>query len=285
MDDKFILLLQEVKYHPRSYMSKLDARFETPSIVRITRKEELRKITKAPLFDEKYLVIFESIKAFEDNLAFLSFAHMFPVLHLETASQIEDAKFLCKEFSIPYKVYNNKFTREDAIALIQENASETVSDAVIKAIIRQVGLSPLRIMTAVGVCEQMGYKVSTVERYIDKWIYPDLRKLIECLLGVPSSKTAMHNAMRYLHLNRHWYRYVKRNLIDELNTVLEVYKAKLSGELYSENLYAFIEEEHITRARVMFGLKLFENVSIASVFALREFLVKASLMDVVLRLS
>ena len=146
-------------------------------------------------------------------------------------------------------------------------------------------MNPLRIITAVSVCEQMGYTRAVVEKYIDKWVYPDLRKLIECLLGVPPSARAVSSSLRYLHLNRHWYSSVRRNIEDELDSVLEIYKDKISGNLYSEALYNYIEEKRVTRARVMFALRLFERVSIASIFALREFIKNASLVDVVLQLS
>lgn len=283
--EDFVLLLQEVPYHPRSYLEKLNAQFEVTSIVSIHGKDDVRKYRKPPLFDDRYLVLFEDLRVFSDNKAYLSFNTMFPVVHLEAATQLEDAEFLCKEAGIPYKVFRNYFTREDAYALIQANATQPVSENLCKAIVRQVGLSPIRIVTAVGVCEQLGYKASVVERYVDKWVYPDIRKLIECLLGVPRSKSALRNALTYLHINRFWYRYVKRNLIDELDIILQVYKDKLDGKIGSDQLFAYIEETHTTRARVMFALRLYEHVGISSVFALREFIKYARLMDVVLRLN
>ena len=284
MDD-FVLLLQEVQYHPKSYLEKLNSMFEVPSVIRVMRKEELRRITKPPLFDEKYLVLFDDIQLFEANRAFISFNLMFPVLHVESARQMDDAKFICKEHGLPFSVFQNIFSKEDAAQLIQAHATTAVSDDVCKAIVRQVGLNPLRIITAVSVCEQMGYTRAVVEKYIDKWVYPDLRKLIECLLGVPPSARAVSSSLRYLHLNRHWYSSVRRNIEDELDSVLEIYKDKISGNLYSEALYNYIEEKRVTRARVMFALRLFERVSIASIFALREFIKNASLVDVVLQLS
>ena len=283
--EEFVLLLQEVNYHPNSYLEKLDSKFESPSIIRVTKKEELRKVTKPPLFDEKYLVLFDELKLFQENRAYLSLKLMFPVLHVESKSALDDAVFYMKEYNIPYKIFCNVFTEEEAKSLIYSQASQDVSESVCKAIIRQVGLNPLRIITAVGVCEQMGYSVSTVEKYIDKWMYPDIRKLIECLLGVPSNGRAVQYSMRYLHLNRHWYRFVRKNIVDELDSVLDVYKDKLNGDLYNENMYNYLEEKRVTRARVMFALKLFDRVSISTVFALREFVKNSNLVDIVLRLS
>lgn len=285
MQEGFVLLLQEVAYHPRSYFTKLNGRFEVTSIVHVHGKDEVRRYTKPPMFDDKYLLIFEDLRVFENNKAYISFATMFPVLHVESLTQLEDAIFVCKEASIPYKVFKNTFTKEDAYALIQAQATEPVNDAFCKALVKQVGLSPLRIITAMGVCEQLGYKASIIERYIDKWVYPDTRKLIECLLGVPRSASAVRSSLLYLQLNRFWYRYVQKTLLEELEVILQVYKDKLAGKLSSEQLFAYVESEHITRARVMFALKLFERVGIPAVFALREFIKSASLMEVVLRLE
>lgn len=283
-DSGFVLLLHEVSFHPNSYLNRLSSKFEVASVVRVHRKEELRKYRKPPLFDDKYLLIFDDLKVFEDNKAYIYFETMFPVLHLETKSQVEDAEFMLKESKLPYKIFHNGFEKEDAYRMIQERSSEPVSDNFCKTLVRQVGLSPLRIMTALDVCEQLGYKVSVIERYVDKWIYPDTRKLIECLLGVPRNASAVSNALMYLQLNRYWYRYVQKTLLSELDIVLQIFKDKLAGRLSSENIFEYIEEEHITRARVMFGLRLFEKVSITTVFALREFLKSASLLEVILRL-
>lgn len=283
--ENFVLVLREVAYHPKSYLTKLVSQFEVTSVVHVRQRDELRKYSKSPLFDEKYLLIFEDLKLLVDNKPFIVFETMFPVLHVESVGQLEDAQFVLNELGLPFKVFNNVFTREDAYAFIQEKASEHVSDSFCKAVVRQVGLSPIRIMTALGVCEQVGYKESVLESYVDKWVYPDVRKLIECLLGVPRSKSAIRKSLLYLKLNRYWYRYVQRTVLDELDTLLKVYTDKIQGRLSSDSIFAYTESEHVTRSRVMFALGLFERVSITSVFALREYMKIAPLMDVVLRLS
>lgn len=281
----FVLLLQEVAYHTRSYLTKLYRKFEITSVVHIHGKEELKKYNKGPIFDDRYLVIFENAKIFESNKAYLSFDIMFPVVHVETVSQLEDAEFICKELNISYKIFRNLFTRDDAFKLIQSHAGENVSDDFCKAVVKQVGLSPLRIITALGVCDQLGYTTKIIEKYVDRWVYPDTRKLVECLLGVPCSVSAVRSSLLYLQINRHWYRYVQKILLDELDTILQVYKDKLTGNLCSDSIFVYIESQHITRARVMFALRLFEKVSISTVFALREFIKTASLMEVALRLG
>ena len=122
-----------------------------------------------------------------------------------------------------------------------------------------------------------------MQKYIDKWVYPDTRKLIQCLLGQPPSKAAIRNSLGYLHSNRHWYKSVKKILLDEIDGILEVYNAKLAGKLESQLLLDYIENSKTTRSRVMFALKLFNNVSIASVYALKSFLQTADIMEVALR--
>lgn len=284
MED-FVLLLQEVAYHPNSYLTKIMKNFELTSIVQITKKEELRKYSKPPLFDEKYLILFEDIKIFSENKAFLSFKLMFPVLHIESATALDEAIALCRESDIPYKIFRNAFLREDAFSFIQEKASVPVSDKMCKAIVRQVGLNPIRITTAVGVCEQLGYKESIIDRYVDKWIYPDVRKVIECLLGVPRNRSAVRNALMYLHLNRFWYKYTKRVLLDEIECIFQVYRDKLDGKIGSDQVFSYIEASNITRSRVMFALSLYERVSISSILVLREFIKTATLLELVLRLN
>lgn len=280
-----MLLLHEVSYHPNSYIKKLSSSFEATSVVRVRGKDDLRKYSRAPLFDPKYLVIFEDLKLFTENKSFLNFSIMLPVLHLESKVQLGDAEFVCKEFDIPYKVYSNEFSRDDAYALIQSEASQPVSDSVCKAIVRQVGLSPLRILTAVGVCEQLGFKVSVVEHYIDKWVYPDFRRLIECLLGVPRNKSSVRRSLMYLHVNRYWFRQVRKRILEELEYILEVYKDKLLGKLGQDQLFSYIEEKQTTRSRAIFALGLFEKVSLSTVFALREFIKSADILEVAMGLN
>ena len=283
--DLHVLLLQEVRYHPESYLTRLTSMFEVTSIVNIRRKEELRKLNSKPLFNKKYLVLFDDLEVFESNKSLLSYTFMVPVVHVEHKSQLEDAKFICNGSDIPFKVYVNEFTRPQAMRFMQSQAKSELSDAVCKAIIRQTGLSPLRILVAIAVLEQVGYSESNVQKYVDKWVYPDIRSLIMCLLGYPITKKAYQRLLAYLHTNRHWYRYIKKNILDELDSVLTVYRDKIEGKIEDQMLFEYVETTRISRARVTYALRLFNSVSIVSVFALREFIKSASLMEVVLRLE
>lgn len=283
--DDFILLLHEVPYHPDSYLTKLTSKFEGPSILHITKKEELRKYRTPPLFNERYLVLFDGLKVLQENLAYIRYSIMFPVLTVESKSQLDDAIFYIGTTSHKYRVYRNLFTKEDAIRFVHKTAREEVSESFCKTVIRQVGLSPLRIVTALNVCDQMGYTSKTIERYVDKHVYIDRRRVIDALFKVSRSKAAYRSAFLYLQMNRHWYRYVQSDLVEELDMVLKIYKDKLEGVLRRENLFNYLEENHMTRAQVLYATTLFEQVGVSSVLALREFLKSASLLEVAERLS
>lgn len=284
-NDDFILVLWEVPFHPNSYLNKLTSRFETPSVVRVTKKEELRKYKAPPLFDAKYLVIFETLKSLQDNFALIHYAQMFPVLLVENRAQFDDALFFLNTAKGKYRVFHNEFLKEDAIAFVAASAKEQVSESFCKAVVRHVGLSPLRIMTALSVCDQMGYTIKNLERYVDKYVYLDQRKLIEALLGVPRSKASLRASFLYLQLNRHWYRYVQKDLLDELTAIIQIYKDKLSGVLRKETVFIYMDERSLTRSQVTYALSLFDKVSLVNVFSLREFIKSASLLEVVSQLS
>lgn len=283
--EKFILLLWEIPYHPHSYLQKLVKRFEAPSVVRVTRKDELRKFRAAPLFDAKYLVLFEDLRSLQDNLALIKFETMFPVLQVENRSQVDDAIFYLNAVKTEYRVYHNDFNREDAIKFVHEEAKMPVSESFCKAVVRHVGCSPLRILTAVSVCDQMGYTESVLRKYVDKWVYLDRRKLIEALLGIPRSAAAVRSAAVYLQMNRQWYKSVAKDMAEELSTILQIYSDHLDGTLRSDTLFDYLESKHLTRAHVTYALGLFERVSIATVFALREFIKTASLLEVAAMLA
>lgn len=285
MENNYVLILYEVKFHPKSLLPKLTGSVETTSIVHVNNKTQFRQYNKRPLFDEKYLVLFDDVNTFKKSKESLSFKTMFPVVSVDSKTAVDDLKFICRNADIPYKVCYNEFTREHAYTLISEQATQKVSDAVAKAIIRQVGLNPMRIITAIAVCEQVGYSASNVEKYVDKWTYPDIRKIIECLLGVPPSATAKRNAYLYLHANRHWFKHVRKRISTELEAMLSIYQAKIAGQLADSNMLDYMEENRVPRARIAYTLKMFDKVSIVELLSLNEFIKSASILEVALRLN
>lgn len=281
-EDAFVLILLEILYHPRSYMQILLDKFEVTSILRIYREDDLQGITSPPVYDNRYLVFFEDAKVFERCKGLIRYEFMFPVLRVETKSAMQDAVFFCRQNKIPYRIYNNEFSKEDALALIAANCTERVSDAFCKALLKHTKLSPMRILTALDVCSHVGYTVAAVEKYVDTWVYPGYRELIECLLGVSRSKAARQRVLQYLHSNRSWFSFIQKTLLGELDTVMVVYSAKSSGQLGPTQLLDFSDAKGIPRSSLMFALRLYDNVSVAEVVTLREFIKTADLLKVVL---
>ena len=284
MTANFVLLLQEVKYHPDSVLTRLTRDFESPSIVHGNKRDILRNYQKPPLFDPRYLVIFDDIKLFENNIPYINFSTMAIIVVSESSAQTEEVKFLCQEKDVPFRIAYNEFTKERAISFVAEKAGVAVSDSFCKTVVRYAGRNPLRILTALSVCEQLGYKVSVVEKYVDRWIYPDSRKVIECLLHVPRNASAIRFAYSYLHLHRFYPNYVKRVLLEELDVLVICFRDKLNGRLSRESLLSYLEEKRLSRSRVMFALELYSKVSFASIIALREFIRNASYIELALRL-
>lgn len=286
IDSTGVLLLQEAPLHPNSVLSGLRPRFEKPSIVNVTKRDVLRAYSKPPIFDEKYLVIFEDYKAFEGNAAYIRFGFMFPVVICSRRSALEDSIDLCKTKSIPYKVYVNAFEKEDAMSLIRDLASEEVSDNFCKVLINRVGLNPQRIISAVMVCEQVGYKTSNISRYIDKYTYIDVYDVLESLLQVCKSRAQIKRAALYVHTNRLWYkRYTRVTLVKEMDTLIQIYYDLIDGVLTPFTVQAYIEEKRIPKYRVMYAIDLYSQKSLVELLSLRQFLSTASILEVAMRLS
>ena len=121
-----------------------------------------------------------------------------------------------------------------------------------------------------------------MEKYVDTWVYPGYRELIECLLGVSRSKAARQRVLQYLHSNRSWFSFIQKTLLEELDTVMVVYSAKSSGQLGPTQLLDFSDAKGIPRSSLMFALRLYDNVSVAEVVTLREFIKTADLLKVVI---
>lgn len=282
----YVLVLQEVELHPHSYLSKLEGAFETPSIAHIHSKDGLKRYTFPPVYDAKYLVLFESFKVFEANLAFIHLDFMFPVVLCSSKSQSEDARYLCLEKKIPCRTFVNQFAKEDATDLIRDLATEEVSDSFCKTLITRVGLSPRRIVSAMMVCEQVGYSTSNISKYVDKHSYIDIYDVIESLLGICSSGAQMKRACLYIHQNRLWYRkFTKQALIKEAELLLKLYQDITQGILTEYTMREYIEQERVSRYRVLYAFDLYGRVSYVSLLGLKQFLEQAGILEVALQLS
>lgn len=281
-----VLLLQEVPLHPNSVMKSLEPRFEKPSIVRVAKRDALRSYQKPPIFDDKYLVIFEDKKVFEGNVAFLRLQFMFPVVLCPNKGALTDVIDLCKEKHLPYRVYVNKFEKADAIDLIQSLASEKVSHTFCETLIRRVGLSPKRILSAVMVCEQVGYTTSNVSKYIDKYTYIDIYDVVETLLGICRSNAQRKRAAVYLHTNRLWYRrYTQPQLVKELELMIKIYQDLIGGKLTPYSVQAYIESEKVPKYRVLYTVDLYSRISLIELLSLKQFLSQATILEVAMRIA
>lgn len=286
MEGQFVLILQEVGLHPHSYLDKLEGAFEAPSIVHVHSRDGLRRYNTPPVYDEKYLVLFDDVKILEANITYIHLEFMFPVVLCETKGKADDARYLCQDKKIPCRVHEHKFLQADGIDLIHELASERVSDSFCKALLTRVGKSPRRILSAIMVCEQVGYKTSNITKYVDKYTYVDVYDVIESLLGITRSGAQRTRAAMYIHQNRFWYRkFTRPTLTKELESLLKMYSDITEGVLTEYTVHDYAESSRIPRFRVLYAFNLYERVSYITLLSLRQFLEKASILEVTMRLS
>ena len=279
-------MLQEVPLHPHSYLEELENAFERPSVVTIHGKDALRKYNSPPIYNDRYLVIFEGLRALENNLAYIHLDFMLPVVLCSSRSQSDDIRYLCAEKKIPCKVFVNQFKRADGIDLIHNLATEEVSNSFCESLMSRVGLSPQRIVSAMMVCEQVGYSPSNIAKYVDKYSYIDIYDVIESLLGITKSMAQRKRAALYLHQNRFWYRrFTKPALLKEIELLMKLYNDITNGTLTEYTVRDYIESEKVSRYRVLYAIDLYERIAYVTLMSLQQFLEHASILEVVLRLS
>lgn len=282
----YILVLREPPLHPHSYLCKLEESFEKPSIAHVYGRDGLRAYMTPPVYDDKYLVIFENPRALESNLAYLKYDIMFPVVVCGTKGELEDMRYLCKSKGLTYKVFENKFEKQDAIDMIMELATEEVPKTFCEALVSRVGLSPKRIISAMMVLEQVGYKTVNISKYVDKYRYTDIYEVIESLLGICKSGAHRRRVALFLHQNRLWYdKYTKKSLLREVDLLLKLFSDITDGTLCEYTLHEYVEKEQVSRYRALYAVDLYESVPYATLLSLKMFLEKAKLLEVVLHLA
>ena len=163
-EEGYILVLQEVPLHPHSYLEKLEGAFEKPSIVYVHSKDALRRYTAPPIYDKKYLVIIEGKRVLESNLPFVQLDFMLPVVLCSSKGQSDDVCYLCADKKVPCRTFVNQFKKADGVDLVRELATEEVSTNFCESLVARVGLSPQRIVSAMMVCEQVGYTTSNISK-------------------------------------------------------------------------------------------------------------------------
>ncbi len=287
MEDRgFVLALQEVPLHPHSYLTKLESAFERPSVVHIHSRDGLRRYTTPPIYDAQYLVVFESAKLLESNVTFVHLDFMFPVVVCATKGQTEDVRYLCQDKKLPCRVFVNKFKKEDGVDLVRELTPEYLSQSFCETLVSRVGLSPQRIISAMMVCEHVGYTTGNISKYVDKYNHIDVYDVIESLLGICRSQAQMRRAALYVHQNRLWYKkFTQQILLREAELLLKLYQDITDGTLTEYTLHDYIDKERVPRYRVLYAIELYERVSYVALLSLKQFLEHASILEVTLRLS
>lgn len=283
---KCVLIVQEQAMHPQSVVDYLTARFEKPSVLNIREKDALKSLSSPPVYDDRYLLLFDNLKVFEGNIPFIRASYMFLVVLCVSKSMREDAVAICQEKSVDFEVYVNEFNKSDAKLMIRSLASESVSESFCDSLVSRVGLSPQRIISAIMVLEQVGYKTSNITKYIDKNIRIDVLDVIESLLHICRSRAQVKRAALYIHLNRMWYnRYTRAVLLKEVDSLIQLYQDFLNGTLTSYNVSDYSETHRISRHKIVYAGNLLEKKSLLDLLSLRRFLADASILEVAMRLS
>lgn len=281
-----ILIVQEQAMHPQSVIDYLCSKFEKPSILNIHDKDALRSLNSPPIYDDRYLLLFDNLKVFEGNIPYIREKYMLLVVLCSSKSMREDAVAICQDKSLDFEVYINAFKKSDAKLMIRSLASESVSESFCDSLVSRVGLSPQRIISAIMVLEQVGYKSSNITKYVDKNIYIDVLDVIESLLHICKSRAQVKRAALYIHLNRIWYnRYTRNVLLKEVDTLIQLYQDFLNGALTNYNVADYSETHGISRHKIIYASNLLAKKSLLDLLSLRRFLADASILEVAMRLS
>lgn len=118
IDHNYILIIKELEKHPNSFIPKIKDCFESINVVYVNYTTQLSNYKYNPLFDKKYLFIIEDYYIFEQIYKSLNLKLIFPVFLLRRNSDELLLKSLLHAANIPYYIYNNPFTREDAVHLL-----------------------------------------------------------------------------------------------------------------------------------------------------------------------
>lgn len=286
MGMNYVLLLREVPLHPDSVLNKLKAAYEQPSIIYVQGNDGLQRIKKKPMFNDKFLVIFEFVSLFKSSVSLLDLSLMDVVVICNTVSEIEDAKEICSTRGLKCKLHHNVFDAKAAEGLIRKLAKKEVSKDFCNALINRVGRSPQRILSAMMICDEVGYTRSNVMKYIDKYTYISAYDVLESLLGICRYNTQKVRAATFIYNNRVWYnKYTKNNLIKEVDILIKVFQDLISGSLTNYNLDEYLEENRLSRYKVMYARNLFEQKNTMELMELKYFLQNADVMEVALKLS
>lgn len=273
VDLNFVLIIQEYEMHPEPFIREIIDKFESLSIIRVHGKSGLDRIKTAPVYDERYLVLFETVRTFKDNIPLIKFDLMFPVLLCNNSSISESAEALCKQHKVPYKIFRHAFTKANAYVQIEEILGVRPPIVFCEHLIKTVGLNPMRIISALAALSGMEKSVANINKYVDKYIYVSGTDIIKCLLGMSKSKVHRKRTAEYLNRNRFWYvRYVKPSMVSEINNIIKVYSDILSGTLTPTSTMQYLEETGFPRRLVLFVEELYRKKTFPEVLEVKVFI-------------
>ena len=283
MDKDYVILLQEIDLHPESYIRKIVQCFEKPSVMTVVSSDFFKRNTPVPMYDDKCLLLFESFRCFKDSVSSIQLSKMLPLLRVTTSQELKDAMDFCSSKGIPFKAFNNKFTKENAATLIVNVAGQDVSKSFIDAVISKTKLNAQRIISAVSVCAYQGYTVKTVEKYVDKYVYVDTFDLLLALLGKCKTKTQRNRAVSFLHSSRYWFKRMKTSLLKDLETLQTVYLDMLNGRLTVTTIDSY--ESEFSKYKLLRAMDLFYSVSYVDLLYLHELIANSKPIDLAIRLE
>lgn len=285
IEHDYILIVKEVEKHPNSIVPKIKDCFETINIVNVNQTTQLVNYKDKPLFDKKYLFIIEDCYTFEQIYKSLNLKLIFPIFLLRRSSDELILKDLLHNANIPYYIYNNQFTQEDAINLILCSAnSDDINDNLIKKILSKTGLSPRRILEAVMILNTVGYTTTNISKHLDRNVFISNMDILDVLLHYPKmSKRKYQAVLNYLMTYRNSYgSYIKKELLKELELYITVYSDILNGVVSKDGVKEYIASiSSLNNYKYMHILELFEFKSINQLKVVEHFIKQSSFLQFV----
>lgn len=281
MNDCTVLLLREIQGHTESIWDDLSSKFEKPSIKVIHSEEQFDRLLRVkPIFDPMFLILFENVRLVKKCLPKFDGSGMFIVIKVPSNSQVEEVKGYLSASGINYKFCDNPYTKAMAIDYLFCLSGQKLSDNFCSNLLSKTGLNPERIRSAVEVCEQLGFKKSVVDKYVDRWMFEDTRGIVSVIVGKKVSGAQSRRIAQYLYNNRHWFRYIRTRVVKEFDLLVQVYRAKLSGLLSSDDVLDF----EVSHSEVLFAIDLFTSINLGRLMAGREFAKSMTLADLSIKL-
>lgn len=255
------------------------------NVIQVNHATQLSNYKSKPIFDKKYLFIIEDYYTFEQIYQSLNLKLIFPVFLLRRSSEEPLLKNLLHSAAIPYYIYDNPFTKEDAIHLLLCSAStEDMNDDIIKKILSKTGLSPKRILEAAMILNAVGYTTANISKHLDRNVFVSNMDILDVLLHYPKMSKSKYTAvLNYLMTYRNSYRsYIKKELLKELELYITVYSDILNGVVSEKGVTNYITGmSSLNSYKYMHILELFTLKSINQLKVVKHFIEQSSFLQFV----